>query len=195
MERGEKTQEITRLLHDWNGGSTEAREELWTLLYGELKKIARSSLRRSDHSRHHTTSLVHQAFLRLLGSDVEWQDRNHFFAVASRAMRFVLVDEARSQLTEKRRAESTAPPPPADDKDWLEVAAPNAFRPEEVLAVHDALAKLAELNPRHERLVELRYFAGFTVDETAEVLGVTPRTIVRDWKAARVWLHHRLETA
>ena len=194
MERGEKTQEITRLLHDWNRGSAEAQEELWTLLYGELKKIARSSLRRSARSKHHPTSLVHQAFLRLLGSDVEWQDRNHFFAVASRAMRFVLVDEARSQLTEKRRAESTTPSLP-DDKDWLEVAAPDDFRPEEVLAVHDALAKLAELNPRHERLVELRYFAGFTVDETAEVLGVTPRTIVRDWKAARVWLHHRLETA
>lgn len=183
---------MTRLLRAWHAGSSEARDELWAILYRELKGLARSALRRRDVGRpaHGTTSLVHQAYLRLLGSDVEWQDRRHFFAVASRAMRYVLIDEARRQLADKRRMEQEAP---AELLAELPEAAATAARPEEVLAVHQALERLAEVNPRHERLVELRYFAGLSVDETAEVLGVTPRTVVRDWKAVRAWLHLRLE--
>ena len=182
--------EVTRLLVAWRQGSQKAQQELWALLYGELKGLARSQLRRS-RQRQGTTSLVHQAYMRLLGNEVEWNDRNHFFAVASRAMRFVLIDEARKQLTSKRQAEVEAAPVRLTGA-IPEVADPVAYRPEEVIAVHDALARLAEINPRHERLVELRYFAGLTVGETADILGVTSRTVVRDWRAVRVWLHEEL---
>ncbi|MEM1202592.1 MAG: ECF-type sigma factor [Acidobacteriota bacterium] len=191
MPGSPKTTDITRLLRAWHEGSAQAEEELWSLLYQELKMLARSSLRRKDRpARHGTTSLVHRAYLRLLGADVDWRDRGHFFAVACRAMRFVLIDEARRRLTDKRRSEMEAI---ADSEVRAEVVDPASYRPEEVLAVHQALAKLAEVNPRHEKLVELRYFGGLSVEETAEVLGVTSRTVVRDWRSVRLWLHHRLE--
>lgn len=193
MDPAETTSEMTRLLRAWHAGSDTARDQLWAILYRELKGLAKAALRRRGAGRrpHGTTSLVHQAYLRLLGSDVEWQDRQHFFAVASRAMRYVLIDEARRQLADKRRLEPAAAP--TGFTDLPEVADPRQARPEEVLAVHQALEQLAAVHPRHERLVELRYFAGLSVDETAEVLGVTPRTVVRDWKTVRAWLHHRLE--
>lgn len=181
--------EITRLLHAWNSGNNEAQDKLWQLLYGELKSLARGVLRRQGRGvRHQPTSLVHKAYLRLLGTEVDWNDRRHFFAVAARAMRFVLADEARRQVAKKRGDGETL----TLDGTLPEVADPLARRPEEVLAVHQALAKLAGIQPRHEQLVELRYFAGLTVEETAEVLEVTPRTVVRDWKAVRVWLHGEL---
>jgi RNA polymerase sigma factor (TIGR02999 family) len=185
--------EITRLLQAWQGGSGEALDELWQVLYGELKSLARGVLRRQARgARHQATSLVHKAYLRLLGTEVEWSDRRHFFAVAARAMRFVLADEARRQLSRKRGEGETL----TLDGTIPEVADPLAYRPEEVLAIHQALAKLAAIQPRHEQLVELRYFAGLSVEETAEVLEVTPRTVVRDWKAVRIWLHGELgETA
>jgi RNA polymerase sigma factor (TIGR02999 family) len=184
--------EITRLLRAWHGGSDQARDELWPVLYDELRRLASSVL--SGHgrgARGQATSLVHKAYLRLLGSDVAWSDRRHFFAVAARAMRFVLADEARRQLAGKRGAGEVQPLGEA----LPEVADPLARRPEEVLAVHQALTKLTELRPRHARLVELRYFAGLSVEETAEILEVTTRTVVRDWKAARVWLHGELGNA
>ncbi len=174
--------EITRLLHAWNRGNGEAQDKLWQQLYGELKSLARGVLRRQDRGvRHQATSLVHKAYLRLLDTEVEWNDRRHFFAVAARAMRFVLVDEARRQVAKKRGA-GEAPAP--------DVPLPQAA--EEVLAVHQALAKLARIQPRQEKLVELRYFAGLSVEETAEVLAITSRTVVRDWKAVRAWLHGEL---
>lgn len=184
------TGEVTQLLVAWRQGSQEAHQELWELLYAELKGLARSQLRRGRQAQG-TTSLVHQAYLRLLGTEVEWNDRNHFFAVASRAMRFVLIDEARKQMTSKRQSEVETKAA-AHTGPLLEVSDPVAYRPEEVIAVHEALARLAEINPRYERLVELRYFAGLTVGETAELLGVTSRTVVRDWRAVRVWLHETL---
>lgn len=182
--------EITRLLHAWHGGgSATAQAELWPIIYNELRSLARGVLQRQGRgSRDQPTSLVHKAYLRLLGSEVEWNDRNHFFAVAARAMRFVLADEARRQLS-KKRGEAE---PLALDVTLLEVADPLAHRPEEVLAVHQALEKLAKIQPRHEKLVELRYFAGLSVKEAAEVLAVTSRTVVRDWKTVRTWLHGEL---
>jgi len=182
--------EVTRLLRAWRAGSNEAQDELWTVLYDELKGLARGVLRHRGRSpQERATSLVHKAYLRLLGSEVDWTDRRHFFAIAGRAMRFVLADEARRQLS-KKRGEGKALP--LDGQVLQEVADPLAHRPEEVLAVHQALQKLAELRPRHEQLVELRYFAGLSVQETAEVLSLTPRTVVRDWKTVRVWLHGEL---
>ncbi len=182
--------EITRLLHAWQDGSSEAQGQLWPILYDELRHLARGVLRRQGRgSRDQATSLVHKAYLRLLGSQVEWSDRRHFFAIAARAMRFVLVDEARRQLSKKRGEGETL----TLDSPLAQVADPLDHRPEEVLAVHHALAKLAEIRPRHEKLVELRYFSGLSVKETANILEVTPRTVVRDWKTVRVWLHGELQ--
>ncbi len=190
MPNSKNPGEITRLLGAWQGGNTDARDELWPILYGELKSLARGVLRSQGRgAREQATSLVHKAYLRLLGSDVEWSDRRHFFAVAARAMRFVLVDEARRQLSKKRGEGETLPL----DGMLSEAADPLTRRPEEVVAVHQALAKLAEIRPRHEKLVELRYFAGLSVEETAQILEVTTRTVVRDWKAVRVWLHGELK--
>jgi RNA polymerase sigma factor (TIGR02999 family) len=178
-------QEITRLLR----AGTDAEAELWPVVYGELKTLARAVLRgRRRPAGPQTTTLVHEAYLRLVGADSEdWNDRRHFYAIAARAMRYVLVDDARRRLSGKRgsgRAGVTL-------SDELEerLGDPLARRAEEVLAVHQALDRLGEVNPRHVRLVELRYFSGFTVDETAEALGISRPTVVRDWRAVRVWLH------
>ena len=180
--------EITRLLRAWRDGREEARDELWPILYGELKKLART-VGRGRGVQDQPTSLVHKAYLRLLGSDVEWDDRSHFFTIAARAMRFVLADEARRQLAGKRGSGETL-----NFGDTLpQVADPLAHRPEEVLAVHQALEKLAVLRPRQAQLVEMRYFAGLSVEETAEVLGITPRTVARDWKTVQIWLHGELK--
>ncbi len=192
IESEKNAGEITRLLRAWQGGSGEAKNELWPIVYGELKQLAKGVLRQNARgARFDATSLVHKAYLRLLGTDVEWGDRRHFFAVAARAMRFVLADEARRQLSKKRGEGETI----ALDESLPEAANPFAYRPEEVLAVHQALTKLGGIQPRHEQLVELRYFAGLSVEETAEVLDVTPRTVVRDWRAVRVWLHGELRGA
>jgi len=183
--------EITRLLHAWQRGSEAAETELWPILYDELRHLARGVLHRQGKAgspEGGPTSLVHKAYLRLLGSDVEWSDRQHFFAIAARAMRFVLTDEARRRLAQKRDARETLPL----DGAVVETADPLARRPDEVLAVHEALEKLAAIQPRHEKLVELRYFAGLSVEETAGILEVTPRTVVRDWRAVRIWLHGEL---
>lgn len=184
--------EITRLLHSWREGNDEAHDELWQIVYDELRSLAGNILRdRRRGKRHEPTSLVHKAYLRLLGAEVDWTDRRHFFAVAARAMRFVLADEARRQLSAKRGNGQVV----ALDALLGEPAEPIARNPEEVLAVHQALERLGAIRPRHERLVELRYFAGLSVAETAKILEVTPRTVVRDWKATKVWLHGELQTA
>jgi RNA polymerase sigma factor (TIGR02999 family) len=181
---------ITLLLREWRGGSHEAELKLWPVLYRELKILARSVLRgQAGKRRLGTTTLVHEAYLRLLGpaaSSLEWNDRGHFFAVAARAMRFVLVDEARRRLSHKRDGVDTRAEIPEDHID------PTGQPPEDVLAVHGALERLAKIHPRYEQLVEMRYFAGLSVDETAEALGVSRPTVVRDWRAARTWLYGEL---
>jgi RNA polymerase sigma factor (TIGR02999 family) len=181
---------ITLLLRQCREGSHEAEQELWPVLYRELKILARSVLRgQAGKRRLGTTTLVHEAYLRLLGpaaSSLEWNDRGHFFAVAARAMRFVLVDEARRRLSHKRDGVDTRAEIPEDHID------PTGQPPEDVLAVHGALERLAKIHPRYEQLVEMRYFAGLSVDETAEALGVSRPTVVRDWRAARTWLYGEL---
>jgi RNA polymerase sigma factor (TIGR02999 family) len=184
---------ITLLLREWRGGSHEAEQELWPILYRELKILARSVLRGgAGRRRLGTTTLVHEAYLRLLGpaaSNLDWNDRGHFFAVAARAMRFVLVDEARRRLAGKRDGVDTRAEIPEDC-----AADPVGQPPEDVLAVHGALERLAKIHPRYEQLVEMRYFAGLSVDETAEALGVSRPTVVRDWRAARTWLYGELHS-
>ena len=184
-----RTGEITALLRAWSAGDDpEAEEKIWEVVYDQVKRLARQ-MRRRHPGRTGTTTVVHEAYLRLHGaSGIDWRERGHFFAVAARAMRFVLVDRARRRLTKKRVAELTGEIP-------AEVADPASHSPEHVLAVHEALERLAEINPRQEKLVELHYFSGLSLDETAEVLGVSRRTVMRDWKAVRVWLHGELKPA
>lgn len=183
--------EVTRLLRA--GPAAEA--ELWPIVYGELKGLARAVLRgRRRPGAPQTTTLVHEAYLRLVGGDSgDWNDRHHFYAVAARAMRFVLVDDARRRLAAKRGAGDAGVTLAEGGPD--EPGEPLDHRAEEVLAVHQALDRLGAINPRHVKLVELRYFSGFTVDETADVLGVSRPTVVRDWRAVRVWLHGVLSEA
>ena len=181
--------EITRLLRDWRGGSQQAQDELWPVIYSELKILARSVLRGRGNPQLGATTLVHEAYLRLIGSssEVDWNDRGHFFAVSARAMRFVLVDEARRRLAKKRDGEAPSAELPEDAAD------PASHQPEDVIAVHEALSRLAEINPRYEKLVEARYFAGLSIDEAAEALGVSRPTVVRDWRAVRTWLYGELK--
>ena len=184
--------ELTLLLRAWSEGDLEAEAALWPVLYRELLRLARMVLRgRRRPAGPQTTTLVHEACLRLLGSDVPWNDRRHFFAIAARAMRHVLVDEARRRGAQKRQAEAEAVSLDTDEA-GLD---PFSFKAPEVLAVHQALERLGELNPRYVRLVELRFFVGLSLDEAAEVLEVSRPTVIRDWRAARGWLHGELQAS
>lgn len=185
--------DITVLLGKWRSGDESAGEELWPLIYDQLKSLARNVRRGKPYARAGTSTLVHEAYLRLLGSsELAFNDRRHFFAVAARAMRFLLVDEARRRLAAKRDGEE-----PANTAVRLAVdpaSDPARRPPETILAVHEALGRLAKIQPRYEKLVELRYFAGLSIEETAELLDVSRPTVVRDWRAARTWLYGELDT-
>lgn len=181
-------QEITALLRAWGRGDEAAREAVWPQLYDELKVVAKAVLRhRRGGAGPGTTSLVHDAALRLLDVEIDWGDRKHFYAAAAKAMRYIVVDEIRSRLALKRGGDQ-----PAASLEEVDVADPRQKRLVEVLSVHQTLERLARVNQRQEQLVELRYFAGLSVDETAEVLGVSVPTVVRDWRAVRTWLHGEL---
>jgi RNA polymerase sigma factor (TIGR02999 family) len=180
--------DVTGLLVAWRNGSSEALDELIPIVYGELRKVARRQLRgeRPDHSLQ-PTALTHEAFLRLLGAqEVGWQNRAHFFAVASQLMRRILVEHARKRQAAKRGGaptrvtldEADAPIEPVDV---------------DIVALHQALLGLRDLDPRQARIVELRYFGGLSMEETAEVLEVSPATVKRDWRVAKLWLRRALE--
>lgn len=180
------TGEVTQLFSRWRQGDGGAFAELIELLYQELRKLAGSQLRREGVG--HTlapTELLHEALLRLLGADVQVENRLHFFALAARAMRRVLVDHARRKQAAKRLS--------AQDQTTLstEVEGPGEFLPD-VLAVHTALERFAQIAPRPARLVELRYFGGLTIAEAAEVMEVSCGSAERDWKIARLWLRREL---
>jgi RNA polymerase sigma factor (TIGR02999 family) len=186
---GERTPDITRLLRSLAGGDKAAESELIPLVYEDLRRIAGRYMR-GEATGHtlQTTALVHESYLRLTRTGhVDWQDRSHFFAVAATVMRRVLVDAARSRNSERRGA----PVVPLDDGDQPSTL-PND--PEMVLALNDALEELATLDERQCRIVELRYFAGLTIDEVAEALGISSRTIKREWTLARAWLYGKLAT-
>ena len=181
--------QITRLLLDWDGaGEPDSMDRLLPLVYDELHRIAHRhlALEQVGHTLV-TTALVHEAYLRLVDQTrVRWVDRSHFFAVAARVMRRVLVDYARRYRAAKRGAGARPV-----DLDAVEV--PLAERSESLIALDEALERLADLNPRLSRIVECRFFAGMTEEETAEALGVTERTVRRDWVKARGWLSRELE--
>lgn len=177
--------EITRLLRAWRGGSDAARERLVEVVYADLRQMAGSYLR--GERRGHTldaTSLVHEAFLRLVPQTrVDWRDRAHFFGVASTCMRRVLVDRARARAASKRDAAGYA---------LTDAPFGAAASREQLLDLDRALDLLAALHPRLARVVEMRFFAGLELTEIAAVLGVSERTLKRDWAFARAWLLREL---
>lgn len=181
--------DVTHLLAAWTRGDARALEALVPLLYAELRRIAERQLdrERPDHTLQ-PTALVHEAFLRLVDQQsVAWQGRAHFFGVAARLMRNVLVDHARGRGAQKRGGDVTRV---AFDEALLErVAADPAA---EVLALDDALVEMATFDERKSRIVELRFFGGLSIEETAEVLGVSPGTVMRDWTLAKAWLSRQL---
>jgi RNA polymerase sigma factor (TIGR02999 family) len=180
--------DITAQLQAWVAGEPAARETLFPLVYDELRRIAHRQLQREWHGHTlDTTALVHEAYLKLVDQTrVGFTDRAHFFAVAAHAMRRILVDYARRYLADKRGG---APRRVTLTDDML-VAEERA---DTLLAIHDALQELSRIDERLSRVVECRFFGGLTEAETAEVLGVTARTVRRDWTKAKGWLHRTLE--
>jgi RNA polymerase sigma-70 factor, ECF subfamily len=177
-------QEVTQLLIECGNGNQAALDQLFPLVYAELHRMARHYMC-MQHSGHtlQTTALIHEAYLRLAGdSDNRWQNRAHFFAVAAKSMRHVLVDHARAHQTDKRGGEKHTLP-------LDEAIVVSGERMAEIVALHDALTDLAKLNPRQSQVVELKYFGGLSVEEIAQTLKVSPQTVMRDWRAAKAWLY------
>ena len=181
-------QRVSELLADWANRDPAAREQLVPIVYEELRRLAHHYMRgeRSDHTLQ-TTALVNELYLRLTRMDaVRWRDRVHFFAMAATLMRRVLVDYARQRGRDKRGAgvmvtsldENAAAPQPAVD----------------IVALDEALERLAAVDPQQGRVIELRFFAGLSVEETAEALGISPATVKRDWATAKLWLYNQLRT-
>jgi RNA polymerase sigma factor (TIGR02999 family) len=182
---------VTDLLQAWASGDQGALDELLPLVYDELRRQARRYMRAqpAGHTLQ-TTALVHEAYLRLVGqAPVEWKGRAHFFGVAAKAMRSILVDHARARSAAKRGGSARAIT--LDDAGRL--AGPQASV--DVLALHEALGRLAELDSRKSQLVELRYFGGLGIDEAAAVMGVSTATVKREWTTARAWLRRELSVA
>jgi RNA polymerase sigma factor (TIGR02999 family) len=182
-------QEVTAILKEWSAGDRNALERLMPIVYGELRRLAASYLK-SERGNHtlQPTALVHEAYLRIVGQrSVSWANRAHFFGIAAQMMRRVLVDHARRRQASKRspgtlfvRLGSEEPGDGAAD------SAP------ELLALDQALTELERLDPRQARVVELRFFAGLSVEETAEVAGISTATVKREWRTARAFLRHEI---
>jgi RNA polymerase sigma-70 factor, ECF subfamily len=184
---GSSTQQVTKLLHAWRRGEPAALDELVPLIHQELRRLARRYMfgERAGHTLQ-TTALVNEAYLRLVNSQqVKWQNRTHFFAISARLMRRILVDSARAHRSKKRGAGISN----ATLNEGL-------IKPQEkgadLLALDDALTSLAEADPRKSHVVELRFFGGLSVEETAEVLQVSADTVLRDWKLAKAWLRREI---
>jgi RNA polymerase sigma factor (TIGR02999 family) len=181
--------QITALLWAWHGGDEDAYRQVSSILYGELRRQAVDYTRRNRPGNSlQATALVHEVFIRLANArEVDWQDRKHFLAVAARTMRRVLVDLARAHGSTKRGAGATHVSMDSD------VAAQGPALVD-LIAVDEALNALAAIDARKVRVVELRFFAGLTVEETAQVLDVSPDTVARDWRMARTWLLRQLDS-
>jgi RNA polymerase sigma factor (TIGR02999 family) len=185
--------DVTALLRAWGRGEQAALDELLPLVYGELRRQAARCLRTQPEG--HTlqaTALVHEAYLRLVDRDsagTDWKDRSHFYAVAARAMRSVLVDHARARRAAKRGGGAPALTLGAAES----VADHSSDSGVDVEALDEALTRLAALDSRQARVVELRYFGGLSIEEAAEALGISHATVEREWKTARLWLRRELE--
>jgi RNA polymerase sigma-70 factor, ECF subfamily len=179
--------DLTALLHAWHGGDEDAYRQLTAALYDELRRQAlRHARRRRQGDSLPPTALVHEVFVRLAGAhQVEWQDRTHFLAVAARTMRRVVVDLARARRSAKRGADA----PHLEVDSAIPAANPSTV---DLMALDAALDALAALDPRKVQVIELRFFGGLTVEETAAALGVSADTVARDWRMARAWLLQRI---
>jgi RNA polymerase sigma factor (TIGR02999 family) len=190
MADGSDDANITLLLRQWQQGSHEAFDRLVPLVYDELHAIASRHLGREWRSdRLQTTVVVNEAYLRLFGQRaVDWQDRGHFFAIAAQMMRRILVDHARRALREKHGGRAVH----LELNDAMAQAAPVAVDTVDTLALDRALQKLEALDPDQAKIVELRFFGGLTVEETAAATGVSPATVKREWALAKGWLYREL---
>ncbi len=177
---------VTQLLLAWRNGEATALDELTPLVYDELHKLAGAYLRheRRGHTLQ-TSGLVNEAFVRLIDQQVDWQNRAHFFGIAAQMMRRILVDYARARQAAKRGGEEIHV---GLDEALDEAEAQSA----ELVALDDALSSLAQFDPRQSRIVELRYFGGLTIQEAAEVMGLSDSTIEREWNTARLWLRREM---
>jgi len=186
--------EITRLLHAWRAGERGALDRLTPLVYDSLKRLARGYARRERAQPSiDGTGLLHDAYLRLVGGTlVEWRDRTHFYAVAAQVMRRILIDAARARGSLKRGG-AAARIERGTDVGWEAIAAPGSHQAVALCNLDDALTSLAQLDPRRARVVELRFFGGLTVEETARTLDVSVPTVTRDWNVARAWLARELD--
>ncbi|HYO99332.1 MAG TPA: sigma-70 family RNA polymerase sigma factor [Pyrinomonadaceae bacterium] len=183
--------DVTRLLVQLREGDSHVLDELLPLIYNELRTLARQYLRRErpDHTLQ-PTALVHEAYLRLVSDrEVRWQNRAQFFGVAANVMRRVLVDHARRSGADKRGGGAEKLPL---DEGVLAAASAPEVKPAQLLALDEALGKLAGFDPDKARVVELRFFGGLSVEEAAEVLKVSPTTIKREWRVAKLWLHEQV---
>jgi RNA polymerase sigma factor (TIGR02999 family) len=185
--RAQTSQHVTQLLVAWSNGDEAALESLTPLIYDELRRLARHYMK--DESPGHTlqaTALVHEAYLQLIEQkQVKWQNRAHFFAISAKLMRRVLVSMARARHAHKRGGASA--PLSLDEASVF-----SQDRAAELVALDDALKALEELDKRKSQVVEMRFFGGLSVEETAEVLKVSPDTVMRDWKRAKAWLYSEL---
>jgi RNA polymerase sigma factor (TIGR02999 family) len=179
--------DITEYLLAVEAGTPGALERVLPVVYEELKLLAESVFRNETPDQTlQTTALVHEAYLRLVARpDLEWKNRRHFFGIAARAMRQIVVDHARRRGARKRARRQSVT---LDEN----LPAPNSASPDDILGVDEALARLEVISPRAAQVVELRYYAGLSIEETAQTLGTSPATVKRDWLSARAWLHREL---
>lgn len=182
--------DVTALLQDWRQGNDEALNSLVSLVYKELRRLASANLRGQWHNYSlQPTALVNEAFIKLTDcNNIDWKNRAHFFGVASKLMRNILVDKARKKLATKRDGERFK----ISLQDIHQLSDPIIDRDLDLIALDDALQVLEKLDTQQSRIVELRYFGGLNIEETAEVLGVSASTITREWRLARAWLLRRL---
>ncbi len=184
-----QTPEITQILQDWNNGNEDAKERLLPFVYDELKRQARLLMKqeRADHTLQ-PTALVHEAFLKLSNqSGVEWKDRSHFYGIASRLMRQILVDHARLYASDKRGNN-----PIHFSVDDVQI--PLELRADSILALNEVLERLEKFDEQQAKIVEMRFFGGMTNQEIAESLDISERTVGREWQAARLWLYRELNS-
>jgi|SRR5215813_1726425 len=179
--------QVTQLLNDWSSGDQSARDMLMPLVYEELHQLAHRHMRRESPGHMlQTSALVNEAFVKLVDQrNVRWQNRAHFFGIAAEMMRRILVDYARSRNYAKRGGG-------VQHVSFDEGLIVSDERTNEIVKVHEALEQLAEFDPRKSQIVELRFFGGLNIDETAEVLGVSPGTVMRDWTMAKAWLRREM---
>jgi len=182
--------EITQLLDAWSSGNQSALDELYPLVYDELHRLARRYMSREKKGHTlQTTALINEAYVRLVDQrNVHWANRSHFFAISAQIMRRILIDHPRSHAYAKRGGGQ-------EQVSLDETATLQVTRAAELIKLDDALQSLAELDQRRSKVVELRYFGGLSVEETAAVLEVSPDTVMRDWSMAKIWLHRAISPA